>query len=229
MSLVLSLFIALISGNVFADVANPLRFPSNGIKSLSVSVPKGKIVLVSSKTQKDISVDVVEQNSKENSKCIKTIGLENTQLNVKITSENIIFEKADCNYDVTVTVPISQNFDMNISSGTAAVTVKDISGALDVKTATGSVGVSGDVLRNISAKTATGAMSFAYKTCSGRADLDLMSATGKMTLSLPPTCKIRVDYKSATGKLFNAIGETEEYQVFINGKSASGDLSIVKI
>ena len=229
MSLVLSLILSLFQPEAFAQVANPLHFPANGIKSLTVSVPKGKIVLVTSKTQKDISVHVVEKNAKESSKCIKSIGIENTSLNVKISSENILFEKADCDYEVTVTTPATQSFDMDISSGSATVLVTGISGALNVKTATGLVNISGDVLKNITAKTATGAMSFSYKTCAGRADLDFMSATGKTTLSLPGTCKIRVDYKSAAGKLFNAIGETENYQVFINGKSASGDLSIVKI
>lgn len=229
MSLVLSIILALVSPMAIANVTNPLSFPANGIKSLSVSVPKGKIVLVTSKSQKDISVHVVENNAKAGSKCVKSIGLENSQLNVKISSENILFEKADCNYDVTVTTPASQNFDMDISSGSAVVSIKDVSGSLNIKTATGPVTVNGDVLKNISAKTATGSMSFTYKACGQRADLDFMSATGKTTLAIPATCKIRVDYTSATGKLFNAIGETEDYQVFINGKSASGDLSIVKI
>jgi hypothetical protein len=71
-------------------------------------------------------------------------------------------------------------------------------------------------------------MSFKYRTCSGRADLDILSATGKVTMKLPATCKIRVEYTSATGKLFNAIGESEDYQVKINAKSASGDFSISK-
>ncbi len=229
MSLVLSFFLLLLPIKSFADVANPIHFPANGIKSLSVSVPKGKIVMLSSKIQKDISVHVLEQKGKDNNKCIKTIGLENNQLNVKISSENILFEKAECNYEVTVTTPMSQVFDMDVSTGSAAISIKDIGGALNVKTATGTVSVSGDVLKNITAKTATAPMTFSYKTCSGRADLDFMSATGKTILSIPATCKIRVDYKSAAGKLFNAIGETEDYQVFINAKSASGDFSIVKI
>jgi hypothetical protein len=72
-------------------------------------------------------------------------------------------------------------------------------------------------------------MNFNYKTCSGRADIDFLSATGKTVLKLPTTCKIRVDYKSAAGKLFNEVGESEDYQVFINAKSASGDFSIKKM
>ena len=213
-----------------ADIA-PVTFPAQGIKSLVVSVPKGRISISSSKTQKDISVNVIESNKiyVDSKKCAKSIGLENTQLVVKVSSENILFEKADCNYDVMIVVPVAQGFDMDISSGSALVIVKNVNGAINLKTATGSVSVEGDVVKNITAKTATGNMSFSYKTCQGRADLDFLSATGKMTLNLPSICKIRVDYKSAAGKLFNALGETQDYQVLINAKSASGDLSIGKL
>ena len=127
-----------------------------------------------------------------------------------------------------IVVPATQSFDMDITSGSALITIKDVAGNINLKTATGSVSVEGDVVKNISAKTATGAMSFSYKTCSGRADLDFISATGKAVVNLPASCKIRVDYKSATGKLFNALGESEDFQVLINAKSASGDLSIGK-
>ena len=185
--------------------------------------------MTSLKGQKDITVSVVGPKTNDEKKCIKSVGLENSQVVVKISSENILFEKADCDYDITIVTPITQNFDLDLSSGSAAISVKDINGAINLKTATGSVDVSGDVLKNITAKTATGPMNFTYKTCSGRADLDFLSATGKTVLKIPGSCKIRVDYKSATGKLFNAVGESEDYQVFINAKSASADFSIGKM
>lgn len=234
MSSVLSLMfvIALSSQIVVAAGPTPVlaNFPALGIKSIMVSVPKGRISITSSRTQKDISVNIIESNKiySDNKKCIKTVGLENAQLNVKIASENILFEKADCNYDVMIITPFAQTFDMDISSGSALIMIKDVNGILNLKTATGTVSVEGDIVKNISAKSATGNMNFGFKTCSGRADLDFISATGKTSLNLPTSCKIRVDYKSATGKLFNALGETEDYQVLINAKSASGDFSIGK-
>jgi DUF4097 and DUF4098 domain-containing protein YvlB len=196
-----------------------------------ISVPKGRVSLTASKNQKDsISVNIIESKKvyTDNKKCIKNVGLENTQLNVKISSENILFEKADCNYDVMIVVPASQNFEMDVTSGSALVMVKDINGNLNLKTATGTVSVESDLVKNVSAKSATGNMNFSYKTCSGRADLDVITGTGKTLINLPATCKIRVDYKSATGKLFNALGESEDYQVKINATSASGDLTIGK-
>ena len=230
MSLLLSLIFS--TQTLFAADAAPapVTFPALGIKSLIVSVPKGRISLTSSKTQKDITVNIIESNKvySDNKKCVKTVGLENTQLKVKIASENILFEKADCNYDVMIITPAAQNFDMDITSGSALIMIKDVNGALNLKTATGTVSVEGDVVKNISAKSATGNMNFGFKTCSGRADLDFISATGKTILNLPAACKIRVDYKSATGKLFNALGETEDYQVLITAKSASGDFNIGK-
>lgn len=228
MSLLLTLFFSL-SNPSFADVKTaPLSFPVAGVKTVNVSVPKGNITISGSKTQKDISVIVNGPKKDDGKKCIKSVGLENSQFFVKISSENILFEKADCEFDVAIVMPMSSTFDMDISSGSAKVLINDLNGAINLKTATGDVSVSGDVLKNISAKTATGSLNFSYKTCNGRADVDFMSATGKAAIKLPGNCKIRVDYKSATGKLFNAIGESQDYQVLINAKSASGDFSVNK-
>jgi hypothetical protein len=225
------------NGRVYAEnesksknIVKPLSFPLSSVKSIAVSLPKGNISLSSSKTQDDISVSIV-QTAKENldqKKCVKNVGLENSQLVVKIASENILFEKANCQYDVTIVVPSKAVLDLDISSGSAVVNIKDVSGVLNFKSASGNLNVVGDTLKNISAKTATGAMIFSYKKCSGRADLDFISATGNMVLNLSDSCKIRVSYKSATGKLFNALGEKEDYQVLINATTATGDLKIGK-
>ena len=225
MSLLLTLLLSLSSS--YADV-EPVTFPAAGVKTINISVPKGKINISGSKTQKDISVTLVGPKKVDGKKCTKSVGLENSQFFVKISSENILFEKADCNFDVVIVTPMSSTFDLDISSGSAEVMVKDLNGAINLKTSTGDVFVSGDVLKNITVKTATGALNFSYKTCNGRADIDLISGTGKSTFKLPEDCKIRVDYKSAAGKLFNAIGESKDYQVLIKGTSASGDLSINK-
>ena len=225
MSLLLTLLLSLSSS--YADV-EPVTFPAAGVKTINISVPKGKINISGSKTQKDISVTLVGPKKVDGKKCTKSVGLENSQFFVKISSENILFEKADCDFDVTIVTPLSANFDMDISSGSAQVLIKDLNGVINLKTSTGDVFVSGDVLKNITAKTATGALNFSYKTCNGRSDIDLITGTGKSIFKLPEDCKIRVDFKSAAGKLFNAIGESKDYQVLIKGTSASGDLTINK-
>lgn len=230
MSLVLSFILTFLS-TAYGETKNEAQtFPSAGVKSIVVSLPKGKVSVTSAKNQKDFSLKVVELNSStdKNKKCTKQMGIENSQFVVKISSENILFEKADCQYEIALVVPAAEMFDLDLSSGSASLLVKDIQGALNLKTATGVVTVEGGALKNINAKTATGDMSFQYKSCPSRADLDFISATGKMTLFIPGQCKIRVDYKSAAGKLFNGIGESEDYQVLISAKSASGDLIIKK-
>lgn len=228
MSLLISLILSTLMCSFASDTVAPLTFPAAGVKTVNISVPKGKITVSGSNNQKDISVTVVGPKKDDGKKCIKSVGIENSEFFVKISSENILFEKADCDFDVTVVMPLTANFDMEVSSGSAQVIIKDLNGAINLRTATGDVFVQGDVLRNVTAKTATGALNFSYKTCNARADIDFMSATGKMSLKLPVSCKIRVDYKSATGKLFNAIGESKDYQVLINAKSASGDLTVNK-
>lgn len=229
-------FIALCSLVIFpkatlAADSNLSTFKAAGIKRINLSVPKGRISLSSSKTQKEITVNVIEPSKKQNednNKCIKAIGIEGADFNVKISSENILFEKASCDYDVVVTAPAGVHFDTSVSTGSAMIIIKDMSGNLDLKTGTGSVSVEGDILRNIDAKAATGSMDFNFKKCSGRADLSFLTATSKINLGLPSDCKVRVDHKSATGKLFNALGDSEDYLVLVTAKSASGDLTIKK-
>ncbi len=213
-----------------AGKAEPLTFPAAGIKGITLSLPKGKISVSSVRGQKDFSLKIVElpTSSDKNKKCTKQIAIENTQFVVKISSENILFEKADCHYEVELAVPGTQSFELDITSGTAAVAVKDVQGTINLKTATGPVNIESDALKNINAKTATGNMNFQYKSCPARADLDFISGTGKTTLLIPGNCKIRVDFKSAAGKLFNGIGESEDYLVMVNATSASGDLVIKK-
>jgi len=228
MSLLITFILTLSSYSFAEAVPAPLTFPAAGVKTVNISVPKGKIAVSSSKNQKDISVTVTGPKKDDGKKCIKSVGLENSEFFVKISSENILFEKADCDFDVNVVLPMTATYDMDVSTGSAEIVIKDLNGVINLKTATGDVFVQGDVLKNVTAKTATGALNFSFKTCNARADLDFMSATGKTILKLPASCKIRVDYKSATGKLFNAIGESKDYQVLINSKSASGDLTVNK-
>jgi hypothetical protein len=133
---------------------NPTTFPVNDVKSISVSLPKGKVSITSSKTQKDVSITVVGPKTPEtkDKKCIQSVGLENAQAFVKISSENILFEKADCEYEVAIVTPVTKNFDLDLATGSAYVLVKDVNGAINLKTATGDVNVNGDVLKKYHGK-----------------------------------------------------------------------------
>lgn len=230
MSFILS-FIIIFSQN-FLTNAQAASFPAAGIKKLSVAVPLGKISLSTSKTQKDVSVSLqaigASKNPDPKRKCIETIELQDSNLVVKVASENVIFEKAKCEYAATVIVPASHGLELDISTGSAGIDVKDINGAMNIASGTGNVYVSTDVLKDVNVKTGTGVLDFKFKTCSGRADVEFMSGTGNSVIELPENCKIRVDFTSAAGKLFNAIGEAEDYQVKIKVKSASGDLRVLK-
>ena len=230
MSFILSLII-IFSQNLFLS-ANAASFPATGLKKLTVAVPLGRISLSTSKTQKDVSVSLQATGATKNQdpkrKCIETIELQDSNLIVKVASENVLFEKAKCEYSATVIVPASLALELDISTGNATVDVRDINGAMNIATATGNVYVSTDVLKDINVKSGTAVLDFKFKTCSGRADVDLITATGNSVIELPENCKIRVDFSSAAGKLFNGIGEAEDYQVKIKAKTASGDLRVVK-
>lgn len=231
--LLLSLSFFSLPNGAFAK-SSEMVFPATSIKSLSVSSPKGNIQINGSGTNKDVIVKITDlKPTAESAKCVKNMGLEGTKLVVSVSNENGLFDKATCEFEIvisfnqkTLSLPGSA---ISVSSASADMSLKNVSSELDLKTASGKMTVLGDQLRNVIAKSATGEQHFAFKNCPSRADVDLMTGTGDMILKMPVNCKIRVDFKSATGKLFNPIGESEDYQVKIVGKSASGDLTLGKL
>ena len=130
---------------------------------------------------------------------------------------------------VKIKIEAPKTLDLEVSSAIAPIKIVGTEGRINFKTATGAVDISGDTLKNIDGKTATGNLRFSYNKCVGRADLDLVTATGDMEIYLPASCKIRVAHKSAAGDLFNELGDNENYQVLITSKSASGSLKIKKL
>ncbi|MGZ3788265.1 MAG: DUF4097 family beta strand repeat-containing protein [Bacteriovorax sp.] len=222
------LALALSSLGVFggAQAFEVKEVDSTGVKKLTISNPKGEIFLSSAKSAKKITVslDKIEFDKK----CKLTINSTMGTLKVAIEHENALFDKSNCISKLKIEVP-ARIFDTEISSGTANVKVVDVEGKIDFKTATGAVDISGETLKNIEGKTATGNMRLSFKKCPARADIDFVTATGDGEIFLPTDCKIRVNHKSATGDLFNELGESEDYQVLIESKSAGGSLKIKKL
>lgn len=149
-------------------------------------------------------------------------------LKLSVTHESGLFEKANCVSRIIVTVPSALS-EIEVSTGSGNVKFAGVDSAVDFKTGTGSVEIKGENLKSVTGKTATGAISLSYANCPKRADIDLMTATGDAEIFLGPGCKIRTGLKSATGDLFNEIGDTEDYQVLLAMKSASGNLKIRKL
>ncbi len=207
-------------------------FPKEGINELKVSTPKGKIDIQTDAKAKDFVVTIKplsHTQNKDEKKCIVETGLKGESLNISISSENILFDKATCDYDVKIKGPINLLRLTTLNSGTADIKVGHIQNELSIKTASGNVELETEGLKILNFTSATGNLWAKFKTCSSRADFDLITATGKIDLHLPKKCALRVDFKSATGKLFNSVGESKDYLLKINGRSASGDLSILSL
>jgi DUF4097 and DUF4098 domain-containing protein YvlB len=220
------LFCLLVVFSFGVHSAETKDFESAGIKKLEVSSPKGEIVITTVKGSKKfvVTVDKIQFDKK----CKLTMESSMGTLKVVIDHENALFDKANCVGKIKIDAPLMA-FDSDVSTGSASLKMTGVEGKIDFKTATGSVDITGDVLHTVEGKTATGNMRLAYNNCSGRADIDLVTASGDAEIYLPTQCKIRVTHKSATGDLFNELGESENYQVLINAKSATGNLKVKKI
>lgn len=203
------------------------EFDATKIKKLEISNPKGDILVqASSSNSKKIIVSV--EKIQFDKQCRFNIGQSIATLSVKVDQENSIFDKVNCVTKLKVEVP-NQLIDIDVSSGTAGISLVNTTGNINFRTATGAVDIKGDILKNIEGKTATGNMRLSFNKCPSRADIDLVTATGDAEILLATNCKIKVSHKSATGELFNELGESEDYQVKIISKSAGGSLKIKKI
>lgn len=220
------LFFLLINLNVQAQNLSKV-FPATGIKKIKISTTKGSVFITThSLTDKSIRTSVEKIRFDE--KCQDVRVMNGTTLELSIESPNKLFNTAHCEGKLLVEVPAQTFFEVDVSTGSAEINVEKVNGHFDLQTATGNISINGETLKNLTVKTATGNMRAGFKKCEGRSDIHLMSATGDMALDLPGHCRIRVSHKSATGDLFNELGESEDYQVLISSKSASGQLTIKK-
>ena len=209
----------------FSESAETRDFDISTIKKLDISNPKGEILVSTSASAKKISVTI--EKIQFDKQCHFLLDNNLGTLSVKVEHDRALFEKANCLSKLKIELP-TRLIDIEVTSGSSNIKLLDIQGKVDFSTATGPVEISGETLRNIEGKTATSNMRVSFTKCSSRADINLVSATGDAEIFLPVNCKIRVSHKSATGDLFNELGESEEFQVHINSKSASGNLKVKK-
>ncbi|MDD4973998.1 MAG: hypothetical protein PHY93_06585 [Bacteriovorax sp.] len=209
----------------FAQSAETKEFDSSSIKRLEISNPKGEILVVTSPNSKKIivTIDKIQFDKQCHFNLSSSLGT----LKAVVEHEHALFEKANCITKLKIEVP-NKVIDIDVSSGSSSIKLMDAQGKVDFSTATGPVEIHGDALKNIEGKTATSNMRISYSKCPTRADINLVTATGDTEIYLPANCKIRVSHKSATGDLFNELGESEDFQVHISSKSASGSLKIKK-
>lgn len=212
--------------NTWASIETK-EFDAESVKKLEISNPKGDII-ISVQTHNPKKIIVTLEKIDFAKSCRFNVSSGTGILGVKIEQENAIFEKANCISKLKVEVP-NKNFDIDVSSGTAPIKIIDTIGPINFKTATGFIEIKGDSLKNIDGKSATGNLRLSYNKCLSRADIDFVTATGNAEIYLPSTCKIKVSHKSATGELFNELGESEDSLVLINAKSATGSLKIKKL
>ena len=201
------------------------EFDSGNIKRLEISNPKGEITVVTSANTKKILVII--EKIQFDKQCHFNLASSMGTITAKVEHTNALFDKANCITNLRIEIP-SKIIDIDVSAATSAIKLINIQGTVDFKTATGAVDITGDTLKNIDGKTATGNMRISYNKCPIRADINLVTATGDTDIFLPSTCKIQVSHKSATGDLFNELGDSEDYQVHISSKSAGGSLRIKK-
>lgn len=222
----LTLTILLLSTQVLAVSPETKEFDAAQVKKLWIENPKGEITLTGSKNAKKIQVSI--EKIQFDPKCKFQTELTAGVLKLSVLHESGLFEKANCVSRISIVAP-SILGGVDVSTGSGHFTMSGIDGAVDFKTATGNVVIKGDNLKSVAGKTATGNISLTYSNCPKRADIELITATGDAEVYLGNNCKIRATHKSATGELFNEMGDSEDYQILVAMKSASGSLKIRKI
>lgn len=202
------------------------EYEASSVKKIEIKNPKGEVVVTGVKGAKKIAVSF--EKVQFNPKCRFQEAQASDLLSLTVTQESALFEKANCVGKIHITVP--QNLpEVEVSTSIGFIKFAGVDSAIDFKTATGMVEIEGGALKSVTGKTATGKISVRYQSCPKRADIDLVTATGDADIALGTGCKIRVNHKSATGELFNELGDSEDFQVLVSMKSASGNLKVKKL
>lgn len=217
--------LAFYSHSSLAAAESTKTFPTNEITKLKVEMGQGRLHIT---TSSDSSIKTSLEKIKFDTDCQDLRAVNGSTLEITIGQPNNFFSQSKCDAALKIEVPAGLNLEYEISAGKTEITVEKVTGHFGIKNGAGNVLLSAETLKNYSVRTTSGNVSGVFKKCEGRADLDFLTAGGDVDLELPATCKIRVQYRSATGDLFNEIGETNDYQVMIKSKSASGNLSITK-
>jgi hypothetical protein len=218
--IILAMTLFYLNVNAFAETK---EYNAKEFKLIQIENPKGEINVISKAEPKiKINIEKIQFDPKCNLKFID----EGTTLKIIIDQENMIFDKATCISKMNITAP--KEMELKISTGTAPTKVDNFTSSINFKSATGDfTGL--NMSSHFSGTTATGAINLKYNKCPERADIDLISASSDAEIIFPSPCKIKVSHKSATGELFNEMGESSDYKVLIKSKSASGNLKILKL
>lgn len=199
------------------------EYDAKNFKMIQVENPKGEISFIAKNNNK---VKINVEKIKFDPKCKMTFSEDGTKIKVVIDQENMLFDKANCVTKILIEAP--KELGVKISTGNSITKVDGFNSAIDFKSATGSFkGL--NLQSHFSGTTATGAINLKYSKCPERADIDILTASSDAEIQFPVPCKIKVSHKSAAGELYNEIGESSDYKIMINVKSASGNLRILKL
>lgn len=220
-----ALIVYVVSAHAYCALTETKEFEAAQMKKIEIKNPKGEVEISGVKAAKKTVVTI--EKIKFDSKCKFQTELSAGVLKLAVVHDSGLFDKSDCEARLKIEAPASLS-EIEASTGTGTLKISGMDGTVDFKTATGNVEIKGENLKGVSGKTATGHIIISYQNCPKRADIDFMSASGDADVRLGSSCKIRASHKSAAGELFNELGDSEDYQVLVTMKSASGNLKIKK-
>lgn len=135
--------------------------------------------------------------------------------------------------------------ELTLDNGTGSVRVKDVSGTLTARTGTGDISgearseevtaLTGSGAVKLSkltgsaeAKTGSGDVSLTWSKIPEKGTADVMTGSGGIALIFPEGSKLTAKSYTASGKVFNEIGDSEHAKFSVSLLSGSGNVSIRK-
>ena len=117
---------------------------------------------------------------------------------------------------------------VELATGSGDMTVENVSGAL--KAASGAGDLDGDISSvKASAVSGSGDITLSVDTeAAVRADINVSTASGDVTLTFPEGAELAATLKTAFGDIKNELGTSPEAAIKVKAASASGDISLVK-
>lgn len=205
---------------------------SNGSGNINVSGYKGdKVIVDFNKVRSSKNCEVVFNNQKE-------------KLKIAVKSKSSWFFQNSCRVDFAIKLP--ERVNTKISSGSGDMSLNSLKGNVGFKVGSGDVAIrdshlnrlkgksgSGDISLNgsfadIEIKVGSGDISAALDKVSKSTNLIAKSGSGDVSVKVPKTTHVNVDYKSGSGNLKNKTSKGKEGSVNLKVRTGSGDLNIAE-
>jgi hypothetical protein len=217
------------------------NFSSDGVLSLDFRNMSGDATIMAAEGNV-LSVEATKKVFHKN--CYMKIKKKGKKLFVQVKKTRLSWWGVKCYVDFKITLPKTSKMDLR--SGAGDISIKDISGALDVKLGSGDLNAilnestqfaanlgSGNIdvtglIGSANIKIGSGNISLSWNHIPDEGSVNIKAGSGDIELIMPANSQVRTTYKTGAGSFVNELGNFPHSKFRVFAMMGAGDFAIKK-